>query len=257
MANQRFRSIKTAAIIRDTPEPSNIIGKGNSELLYGEPFLAEKKENDFFYGTSEVDGYRGYVHENDLEPYSNGPTHFVAIKLSHLYESPDFKTYPHQPISFMSHLSLSKENKNGFIKTEDGQWIFAQHVQPIETLNNNKRKEVFLKTLHIFSGTPYLFGGRSALGIDCSGLVQVSCMYVGLSCPRDSDPQRKNLGAIVTNIDDITEGDLIFFKGHVAVALSKDTVINATARTMQVSIENLDKIVDNNGEILGIKRLEL
>jgi cell wall-associated NlpC family hydrolase len=140
--------------------------------------------------------------------------------------------------------------------TRDGWYLPLPHVGTID-----RHADDFVAVAEQFAGTPYLWGGKSSLGIDCSGLVQVSLNAAGTGCPRDSDMQQDSLGRTLgaSEIKKLQRGDLIFWKGHVAIVRSADTIVHANAHHMATTIENtsnaIARIRASGSEILAIKRL--
>jgi cell wall-associated NlpC family hydrolase len=125
---------------------------------------------------------------------------------------------------------------------EDGTAIFAKHVQPLASGDADDYVDIALR----FLNTPYLWGGRSGLGIDCSGLVQLSMLMTGKSAPRDTDMQASSLGEVIDR-SEIRRGDLVFWKGHVAIMEDGETMIHANGHTMTVARENFEEAVERIG----------
>jgi cell wall-associated NlpC family hydrolase len=143
-----------------------------------------------------------------------------------------------------------------FAVTREGWYLPLQHVGSIE-----RHAEDFVAIAERFVGTPYLWGGKSSFGIDCSGLVQISLNAAGTGCPRDSDMQQDGLGRALDPAESkkLQRGDLIFWKGHVAIVRDADTVLHANAHRMATVIENtkdaIARIKAAGSEITAIKRL--
>jgi cell wall-associated NlpC family hydrolase len=139
--------------------------------------------------------------------------------------------------------------------TQAGAYVRASHLAPL-----GENETDFVAVAERFLGTPYLWGGKTALGLDCSGLVQIALTACGISCPRDSDMQEKALGtAVSADASTLERGDLIFWKGHVAVVRDRDSLIHANAYHMAVAIEPIAEAVarirNAGSEIAGIRRL--
>ena len=242
-----YSVIKTTADILETPGNGAAIGKNDSQLLYGETFAVDGVNGEWLQGISAIDGYEGHIHVSNLVPQAAEPTHFVDVKLTALYPQPDFKTRPLMVLSFLSRVTLTGEKKNGFVQMNKG-WVFETHITPLSALSNKDP----LETAMMFLGAPYLYGGRSILGVDCSGLVQLALMRTGHPCPRDSGPQSQNIGQPAETPQ---RGDFIFFKGHVGIMVDETNILNATARTMDVRIEPLSNLINFYGGITALRRL--
>lgn len=240
------------AWIREQPDLSLSIGKNESQLLYGEVFQIKNIENKWALGTSEHDGYEGFVHLDDLGDLLQPPTHIVAVPLSHIYKVPNFKTRPEDVLPMMSKIAMTGERTSGFLKMEEGGWLFEAHLVRIGTPAALQPDYVAtaLSLLH----TPYIYGGQSGLGIDCSGLVRVSLMRAGIAAPRDCNRQVLTLTGDAAP-SSFQRGDIVYFKGHVVIMTDAYTCINATARKMTTCIEQIADLLEIYGEIEGLKRL--
>lgn len=253
MAGDLYAVIKTTAnLIQDTENPDQT-GPRDSQLLFGEDFEVQKRKGEWLYGVSVTDDYTGYIHESDLRPKEENPTHIVDVPLTHIYPTPDFKTPPVMALSFLSRLSVETQNtENGFVEIPGFGWVFADHLTDFK---NPAPEKDLVDTALMFLNTPYLYGGRSGLGLDCSALVQLSLLRHGMGCPRDSD-QQISIGNNISK-NEIKRGDLVFFDGHVGIAIDQDYLLNASARTMGTYVESLTDVIKVYDKITAIKRLEL
>lgn len=249
MVGNLFSVITPTADIQAAPHATQSISNNDSQLLFGESFNVIGAEGEWLRGVSMVDDYEGFIHVSKIAPQAAEPTHFVDVKLTHIYPMPDFKSHPIKSLSMLSRLAPEGASENGFVRAGKG-WIFEAHIKPIQEMQQTAP----LDTALAFTGTPYLYGGRSALGIDCSGLVQIALMRAGHTCLRDSGPQSKTIGSAIEGRN-FKAGDFIFFKGHVGIMVDQDRILNATARTMDTRIETLDTLIDFYGEITAARRL--
>ena len=242
----------TADILGEPARPS-IISQKDSQLLYGEQFQVEKARGAYVYGHSVLDGYQGYVERAQLIKDALSSTHFVKVRASHLYPEPSFKSRPLTRLSFMSRVTLTTNSENGFTQLSDQSWIFSNHIAPMKDFTKSGD---LAQTAEIYLGTPYLFGGRSAFGIDCAGLVQVVVYACGHACPlRDSCDQEGSFGTPIKR-DDVQRNDIVYFKGHVGIMMDDKNILNATARHMTTLIEPLSDLeAAYDGGITHIARL--
>lgn len=230
-----------------------------SELLYGEIVETIGHHGDFLHCKNLSDQYEGYVGKNNLSDEIIDPTHKIIRLHSFIYAEPDYKSGAITYLSFLSGLALSGDRENGFIEIEGGGWIWEDDLAPI-----NHTAENIAKTAEMFLGLPYLWGGKTSRGLDCSGLVQLCLHHAGhTECPRDSGDQRKAQLGVRIDVSDpyapsgLQESDLVFFKGHVGIMRNSSDIINATARSMSVLSEPLTDIIQHyEGGIVGIKRLK-
>lgn len=223
------------------------------QILFGHPVRLLDPQSGFC--RDETSGYVGYVAPSDLCNVAS-PTHRVASRASLLFTAPDFKSPNPAPLSCGSLLTLTEENGR-YGKTDDGCFAILDHLTPIQN-----RSLDLAGTAERLLGTPYLWGGNSAFGIDCSGLVQLALQAAGLPCPGDSDQQMDRLGRSMPPDTPAERGDLFFWKGHVALALDADTLIHANAFHMAVATENLNSAIkrikdQGDGPVLAHKRLAL
>jgi cell wall-associated NlpC family hydrolase len=240
--------------IMSEPVLNDVIDSNDSQLLYGEEVEVLKTHENFVYGRSVIDSYEGYILKSSLSPKKLPATHFIDCLLTHTYPRPSFKSKPHTPLSFLSRIHVASDNiRDGFIEIENGSWIFHHHIQPLSQLKEQDPLDTAMK----FLGVPYLYGGRSSLGIDCSALIQLSLLRNGITpCPRDSKDQLVMLKD-KKDQHSIGKGDLVFFPGHVGMMVDENNILNATARQMSVVIEPLERVKKDYKTITSIKELKL
>lgn len=185
------------------------------------------------WGRCVHDDYVGYV-PAALLGRAAAPTHRIAVPLALLFAEPDIKApvIDRWPIG----ARFAGEQEGAFLRTEAG-FIHQRHAFAID------KARPMLETATALIGQPYLWGGRGAGGIDCSGLVQLACDFAGIKCPRDSDMQREALGRPMAEDEPARAGDVIFFPGHVGLMLDETTLIHANAFAMAVTVEPLVDVV--------------
>jgi hypothetical protein len=228
-----------------------------SELLHGETFTVYDRRDGWAWGQNTADGYVGWVREEALRPGAVEPTHIVTDLRGFVFPEADLKGVPLDALPLGARVRVVGEAK-GYLELADGGWIYAKHLSPL-----GWREPDPVRTAERLLGVPYLWGGRSPWGIDCSGLVQLALACSGVPCPRDSDMQREEAGELVSRTGrdlDYQRGDLVFFPGHVGLMLDGSRLIHATAFTMTVTVEPLDDVVlrvdpTRAGGILAVRRL--
>ncbi|MCJ8140696.1 NlpC/P60 family protein [Falsirhodobacter halotolerans] len=201
-------------------------GARDRQLPMGAPFTVIDRDPHYAFGQAGRDGYCGWVPVTALEP-ELAQTHWVAAPASHLYPEPRLKTREIASLTMGARVTALGE-QDGWTETTKG-WLWSAHLRPLGDWMADP-----VAVAERFLGTPYLWGGNSRSGIDCSGLVQIAHLACGRPCPGDSD-QQQALGQTVEG--DLQRGDLLFWKGHVALAMDARRMIHATAAFMSVVIE--------------------
>lgn len=223
-----------------------------SELLVGEKFNVFEERDGWAWGQAVLDDYVGFVPAKALGSVELEPTHRIAARQSHVYPTADIKT---RPVAWLPMGGLvTGEVEGDFLQTEMG-FIPKSHVIWAESIEEDP-----VEVAEAFLGAPYLWGGRTALGIDCSGLTQMALVSTGWICPRDSDMQEEGFDASLPPEKPLARGDLVFWKGHVGLMRDEETLIHANAHHMAVVAEPLTTArkrieAKGGGRVTSIHRL--
>lgn len=203
------------------------------QLLYGDIVVPLDEMRDHVLIKAQRDGYVGYVVREALTD-AVAPTHRVIGLATHLYEAPDFKSRDVVSLSFGTLLRLGDE-QGAFHATHSGHFVPTMHVARASLKFND-----LAAVAELFLGTPYLWGGNSRLGLDCSGLIQAACLACGVPCPGDSGDQSRDVGEALDPDDPLRRGDLVFWNGHVGMMVNHTLMIHANAHHMATVFEPLE-----------------
>jgi cell wall-associated NlpC family hydrolase len=247
-----------------------------TEALRGEVFNVYESRDSWLFGQLERDKYVGWIHSFFINfdgsksmisahergrpvalirtPNDHCRTHKVIVPRTFTYPAASMK------LSAMSALSMGSavqivEIKGDFSRTSQGEYIWASHLCGLQDVQLD-----FVSVAEQFLHVPYLWGGKTSLGLDCSGLVQISLQAAGIEAPRDSDMQFNELGVSV-ELKNVQRGDLVFWRGHVGIMVDSSILLHANGYHMVVVKENfagaIARIKDKSfGEVIGVKRLE-
>lgn len=222
------------ADLRPVPDTASGI---DTQLLLGEPVTVFERKDGWAWVKAGLDGYVGYLPETDLDFAAPARTHWIVAPRTFRYPEPDMKRPRAGVLSMGSRIAVTGEAETRgtrYLLLAGGGAVVAGHCAALDAR---------LSPDYVFHAarlleTPYLWGGRTAFGIDCSGLVQLSMMMAGSKAPRDSDMQAAGLGAEIGG-EELTRGDLVFWKGHVAIMEDERTILHANGNTMSVAREAL------------------
>jgi cell wall-associated NlpC family hydrolase len=253
-------SLRVAAPAAPLKRAPAVDAAQDSEVLRGEIFTVFDARGGWSWGQLATDGYVGYVPTAALAPVGAEPTHRIAALRTFIYAAPDMKRAALGALSLGSRVVLGAEaatRGTAYREIAGGGWIAATAAVPIEAPPERDFVAVAERFLH----AAYLWGGRTSLGLDCSALVQLSLAAAGVAAPRDTDQQEQVLGAPLAGgiAAQLRRGDLVFWKGHVAILLDGETIIHANGHHLAVSVEPLRaavaRISRSGGAPTSLRRL--
>ena len=228
----------------------------DTEALTGELVTVFEDAKGWSWVQLNRDGYVGYLRTDALCHGPSLTSHRIKVPRTYLFREPDIKTPPKDTLFLNAEMCLCPADGD-FVELKDEGFIYAHHAATVRQLADD-----FVAVAVQFISTPYLWGGKTALGIDCSGLLQVAMQAAGLECPRDSDMQMSSVGQPISNLTDASElqrGDLVFWKGHVGIMVDHARLLHANAFHMMAVVETLEeavrRIAKQGSEIAAIKRL--
>lgn len=227
-------------------------GARDRQLLFGDAVNVTETQNGWSRIIADKDGYAGWVASDQLGTEVSD-THWITAPATHAYAQPDMKSPDRISLSFGSRVQVLSE-QGRFLETELG-FIPTVHAKRRETRFSDP-----VAVAELFLGTPYLWGGNSRLGLDCSGLVQAGLLACGLACPGDSSDQERELGKVLPAGTEPKRGDLLFWKGHVAWVYGDNMLLHANAYHMDVTFEPMDQAIariqqQGDGPVTAHKRL--
>ena len=242
--------------LRKTPEPD---GEMVSQSLHGETVILHHEEGEFGLVQNQSDRYVGWALMEALSAPVLAPTHRIKVPRLHVYAEPSIRAAPHFVVGIGARLVSTGEREGRYLKCERAGWVREDLLAPIDQLETDPAS-----IAERFATTPYLWGGRDCLGLDCSGLIQIAFDACGIAVPRDSDMQFEWLGAAVENWlerNALRRNDLIFWDGHVGIMLDSETLLHANANHMATASEPLSEAIERiaklYGEPIGARRVNL
>lgn len=224
---EKRRVIEPVADLHRTPDTPAL----ERQLLQGAAFLVLEERQGWCFGQAAENGYVGYMRAKALGPF-RAPTHLVTAARSFAFKAPDLKSPCPTPLSCGARLAVTGE-MSGFAELDNGSFVPKGHLRKITEPETDP-----VAVAERLIATPYLWGGNSAFGIDCSGLVQIALNACGAYCPGDSDQQMVALGAPLPADTAVRRGDLLFWRGHVAWCTNETGLIHANAGAMAVAHES-------------------
>lgn len=253
VAGEEFCVRDAVAPLREGPAADAMLA---TQALKGERVTVYDRDGEgLAWGQLNGDGYVGWIPDAALVRVAAAPTHKVTALRTFAFPGPSIKLPPVETLPMGARVTIVRED-GVFAVTHEGHYLPRGHVGSLDAMEKD-----FVAVAERFVGTPYLWGGKSSLGIDCSGLVQVSLTAAGTGCPRDSDMQRDGLGRTLdaAEMKKLQRGDLIFWKGHVAIVRDASTIVHANAHHMATVVENtrdaIARIKAAGSEVTAVKRL--
>lgn len=238
------------APLRQAPGPGDT---QVTEALRGERVTIYEERNGWGWGQLDADKYVGWMPLAALTVPGLSPTHRVASLSTLAFPGPSIKLPPAARLPLGARLTITGETDT-FAITQSGWHVPLRHLALLD-----RGETDFVAVAEQFLAAPYLWGGKTAAGLDCSGLVQISLDACGIGAPRDSDMQERALGKRLPTNSPLKRGDLLFWKGHVAIARDADTMVHANAYHMNVAIERIadgiERIAASGSALTSIKRL--
>src|SRR5262245_42956343 len=230
----------------------------DTEALKGERVIVHATEEGWARGKLVADGYEGYLPASALGAPGAPPTHKVAALRTLVFPGPSIKLPPLEALALGARVAVAC-TEGAFAVTAAGGYLPARQLAAIEEMESD-----FVAVAERFLGAPYLWGGKTSLGLDCSGLVQVALTACGIPCPRDSHMQEKALGrtlAPAIDLGELRRGDLLFWHRHVAIVRDAGSLIHANAFHMAVAIEPIAAAIARiraaRSEVTSVRRLGL
>lgn len=224
-----------------------------TQALFGERLMAFEITDGWVWCQLERDGYVGYVAKASVSIDLANPTHRVSVPSTFLYPLPDIKSQAATNLPMNAKLQIVASDEK-FSRLSNGQYVFTEHVRPL-----NEFEPDFVSVAEKFLDVPYYWGGKTAQGMDCSGLVQTSLEVCGISSPRDTDMQETQLGQnlLINDLDGLRRGDLVFWKGHVGIMIDQKTLLHANGYHMMTVKEPLaDAVTRIADPITSIRRFQ-
>lgn len=253
VAGERRTITSETADVRRLPRPDAPL---DTQALHGEMVVLYDEDEGWGWVQLDGDHYVGYVAMHALGPEASKPTHVVTVNRTFIYPAADMKQPIVAGLTLGAQIAIDRIQSN-FSHLRDGGFVFTPHIAPVDVVAPD-----FVDIASHLTHTPYLWGGKSALGIDCSGLVQLSLARSGVAVPRDTDMQERHAGIAIPldpGFCGLQRGDLVFWRGHVGIMSDAVTLIHANAHHMSVTEEPLREaakriLANNSAPITSVRR---
>lgn len=238
-------AVQVCVPVADLSPSSTSTSAIEAQLLLGQSAKRFDQKDGRSWIQADHNRYVGWVDDNCLSSKILLPTHRVVVPRTFIYPGPELKLRPDSQVSMGSLVTVTrtvKERGTNYAILENGQAMIQSHLQTVK-----EQSQDYVTVAESLLNTPYLWGGDSAFGLDCSGLVQLTMAMTGHSVLRDSDMQAATIGQPISpgpDFADLRRGDLIFWKGHVAIVQGNGDVIHANGHTMTVASEPLRAAID-------------
>ncbi len=246
------RPVRISVAVADIRKAPRTDAGVNTQFLYGDDVLVFETAQGWSWVQGERDGYVGYVEQAALSERTGTPTHLVSVPRTFLYPGPDLRLPVSGRLSMGSALTvagMAETRGTHYAILPSGEAVIASHLRPV-----GDHAPDYVSVAERFVETPYLWGGVSGFGLDCSGLVQLSLRMAGKDALRDSDMQAATLGEPLDpgpDFSGLRRGDLVFWKGHVAIMTDGQNMIHANGHTMTVARESLADAVTRISYLYG------
>jgi cell wall-associated NlpC family hydrolase len=217
-----------------------------TQALMGESAAVFEVENGWAWCQFDRDGYVGYVPVDALAEGHMQPTHRVSVPSTFLYPAADLKSAPYAAVYMTTPLAVVEADEK-WSRIADGRYVFTRHIRPFDAVAPDPAAAAVL-----LEHSPYLWGGRTRFGLDCSGLIQTAFHACGVACPRDTDMMEREFGQpLAFDAAVLQRGDLVFWKGHVGMMLDGDRLIHSNGHHMMTVIEPLSDALKRIAALFG------
>jgi cell wall-associated NlpC family hydrolase len=249
VAGRPARVAVPVADLRSAPRPDAGM---TSQILFGDDVRVFEEREGWAWVQAVRDGYVGYIAGSVLEEVSGEATHVVCAPRTFLYPGPDMKLPRTGELSMGSHVTVAgfaETRGTSYAVLSSGEAMIAGHLMEVGSVARD-----FVAVAETLINTPYLWGGNTGFGIDCSGLVQLSLRMAGNDVLRDTDMQAGSIGSPIDpgrGLEKLQRGDLAFWKGHVAIMTDAENMIHANGHTMLVSREPLSDAIERISYLYG------